>query len=78
MNTTLSKKATIFYLLVLTAAASLWVIVIGVYIFVQLYIYPIETIVATIAIKMLYYLKIYLLFKMLGNLPKLENVLDDL
>jgi hypothetical protein len=57
---------------------TLWGIMIIGYVAVQLYIYPVELIVATIAGWALYIFKIYLLFHMVSDLPKLEEVFNDL
>jgi len=65
------------YLLVLAVTIGLWMIVISGYIFVQLYIYPIETIVTFIIIGILSIFKTYILFRMTSDLPWLEEVLDD-
>ena len=77
VNTILSKRAMLSYLLVLAVTIGLWMIVISGYIFVQLYIYPIETIVTFIIIGILSIFKTYILFRMTSDLPWLEEVLDD-
>ena len=76
-NIVLSKRAAIFYLTLLTITVSLWVVVISGYIFLQIYIYPIEKILIFIAEWTLTLFKTYLLFRLSSDLPRLELATAD-